>query len=247
MDILKLDRAGVLALDPKAVDYRLMPDEFIHIATALDAYWQYDYEAAQAGRVGQHALLKSGLHSDGFFVSRILLDPINIRYLMAQQMVSRLRRANIGMPTHVAGIPDGATLLGEAVADILGLPHIKLVKSKADGKISLAEHIPDDARLLLPEDFCTRATGFMETVVAVLNSNLCEIGATVLPVDPVILNRGGLTSVTVLSRSYSILPVVERRINDWEPAHCPLCAMGSTAVKPKVDDATWQRFTHSQD
>lgn len=247
IDILGLDRAGILALDLASVDHRLTPEEFIHIATVLDAYWQYNYEAATAGRVGQHALLKSGLHSDGFFVSRILLEPINIRYLMARQMVSCLRMADIGMPTHAAGIPDGATLLGEAVADILGVPHIKLVKSKTDGTISLAEHISEGSRLLLPEDFCTRATGFAETVVAVLNSNLCEVGATVLPVDLVILNRGGLTSVNVSDRQYQVRAVVDKRINDWEPDHCPLCTMGSTAIKPKVDDETWQRFIHSQD
>lgn len=247
VDILSLDRAGVLALDPASVNWRLTPEEFIHIATALDAYWQYDYEAAKAGRVGQHAKLKSLLHSDGFFVSRILLEPPNIRTLMAQQMVDRVRSAGVGMPTHVAGIPDGASLLGVAAANIFGVPHIELVKSKTDGTISLADRVPDDARLLLFEDFCTRATGFVEAVTAILNSNLCEVGATVMPVDPVILNRGGLESVMVKGRSYSILAVVERRISDWDPAHdCPLCAMGSTAIKPKVDDKTWQSFIHSQ-
>lgn len=247
-NILGLDRDGILSLAPASVSTRLTPVEFIHIATRLGAYWQYNYEAAGEGRVGQHALLKSGLHSDGFFVSKILLEPPNIRYLMAQQMISCLRMAEIGMPTHVAGIPKGATLLGEAVAELLGIPHIKLAKSEADGAIRLVEHVPDHAQLLLPEDFCTRATGFGESVQAVFNSNLCGVGATIMPVDPVILNRGGLTSVTVLGRPYVILAIIEKRIQDWDPAHhCPLCAMGSQAVKPKVDDPTWQRFIHSQD
>lgn len=247
IDNLVLDRNGILALDPAVVDRRLTIEEFIHIATKLDAYWQYNYDAAAAGRVGQHALLKSGLHSDGFFVSRILLKPVNIRMLMAQQMVDRVRSAGIDMPTHVAGIPDGASLLGEAVAGILGVPHITL--GKVDGKIVLQDVVPAEAQMFLVEDFCTRATGFIETVLAISTSPLYASSARILPADSVILNRGGLKTVTVPNHGdFPILSVVEQRINDWDPTqHCPLCAMGSEAVKPKVDDATWERFIHSQD
>ena len=37
------------------------------MAAMLGAFWSYDYEALKAGKPGMHALLKSGLHSEGLF------------------------------------------------------------------------------------------------------------------------------------------------------------------------------------
>ncbi len=245
IDILGLDRAGLLALEPKSVDRRLHSDEVIHMARTLGAFWSYRYDRTPE-QLGLHALLKSGLHSDGFFVSRILLAPENIRAIMAEQMVKRLSSAEIGPPTHVAGIPDGATLLGEAVAAFLGRPLIKL--EKEDGKIVLQSEVPPDAYLLLVEDFCTRGTGFAEAVEAVLASPFCSPRAMILRVNPVIINRGGLMVVTVADRGdFPVLSVVDQRIQDWTPAECPLCQAGSEAIKPKLTDENWQAIIHSQD
>lgn len=247
IDILSLDRDGILALDPNAVDRRLTAEELIHMAKQLDAFWAYNYEAAAAGRLGHHALLKSLLHSDGFFISRILLKPENVRRIMAMQMVMLLKASGLPLPTHVAGIPDGATELGEMVNEILGTKYVKL--EKIDGKIVLVDEVPADAILWLIEDFCTRGTGFAETVAAVLESAFYSPKAWVLPVNTVLLNRGGLKDVSVPGHgNFPVMAVVEHRINDWDSAKgCPLCDKGSTAMKPKVDDATWQMFIHSQD
>lgn len=245
IDILNLDRAGLLALDPATVDERLKPEEVLHMATELGAFWSYRYDR-MAARPGLHALLKSGLHSDGFFVSRILLASENIRRIMAEQMMKRLVVADIEWPTHVAGIPDGATLLGEAVARILGKPHLKL--EKVDGKIVLAEPVPARAQVLLAEDFCTRGTGFAEAVLAILNSPLRDPTADIVRINPVIINRGGLEAVSVEGHGdFPVLSVVSRRIQDWTAAECPLCQAGSEPIKPKMTDDNWSAIIHSQD
>lgn len=245
IDILKLDKPALLALDAKAVQERLRPDEVIHMATALGAFWSYRYDRASA-KPGLHALLKSGLHSDGFFVSRILLAPENIRRIMAEQMVKRLVVADIERPTHVAGIPDGATLLGVSVAEILGKPHLRL--EKVDGKIVLAEPIPAGAQVLLVEDFCTRGTGFAEAVLAIQTSPLRDPTANIVRINPVIINRGGLETVPVEGYGeFPVLSVVSRRIQDWTAADCPLCQIGSEPIKPKVTDENWAAIIHSQD
>ncbi len=244
-NILCLDRTGLLALDPSLVTERLRPEEVIHMATELGAFWSYRYDRAVTTR-GLHALLKSGLHSDGFFVSRILLAPENIRRIMAEQMVKRLVVADIERPTHVAGIPDGATLLGVAVAEILKKPHLKL--EKVDGKIVLAEPVSAGAQVLLVEDFCTRGTGFAEAVLAILNSPLRDPTANIVRINPVIINRGGLGAVTVEGHGeFPVLSVVNRRIQDWPADACPLCQAGSEPIKPKATDENWSAIIHSQD
>ncbi len=245
IDILRLDRAGILGLRPTDVDRRLRPEEILHLATVLGAFWTYHYDRALI-KPGLHASLKSGLHSDGFFVSRILLAAENIRRILAEQLVKRLVIADVERPTHVAGIPDGATQLGRAVAEILGKPHLTL--AKVDGKIRLMEPVPDRSQLLLIEDFCTRGTGFAEAVTAILESSFCPPTAQITRINPVIINRGGLEAVSVKRYGeFPVLSIVSRRIQDWTADECPLCRIGSEAIKPKATDENWLAITHSQD
>ena len=162
LKILDLDLNGLLQLQPTEITRLISPDEFIHIAKLLGAFWSYDYKAAREEyRVGMHALLKSGLHSDGFFVSKILLELWNIRNIIATQMVMRLRETKI-KPTHIVGVPDGATKLCEEIVSLTGLQTISL--KKIAGSICVTAPIESRISLLIVEDFCTRGTGFLETV-----------------------------------------------------------------------------------
>jgi len=245
MDIIKMDKTQLLSLLPESVQKFLSIEEFIWIAQTLGAFWKYDYEAAKKGRVGKHAVLKSGLHSDCFFVSRILLEPNNICRIMANQMAMTMK-AKFLKKNHiqlVAGIPDGATKLGEMVANILGVPHLKM--EKVDGKIKLIDEIPPDKNLLLAEDFCTQGTGFKETVGLIYKS---QSEAKIIPFDPVLLNRGGLAGFPVAGKVAYVYvsSVVDYRVNDWALEECPLCKMGSIAIKPKVSDESWIDITTSQ-
>lgn len=242
-DILRMGKEEILALDPAAVSRLLTADEVVGMATVLGAFWKYDYEAAELGRVGMHALLKSGRHSDGFFVSKILLGPENIRCILSQQLVMRLRDTNVPTPNYVAGVPDGATVLGTTVAEMLGAREARM--EKVDGRILLTTDIPEGATMLLVEDVCTRGTGFAEAVLQVRSR---QPSVKLLPYDPVILNRGGLQEIALEGiGTFRVLPVVERRIQDWDPTdYCPLCARGSTAIKPKATDENWLLLTTSQ-
>lgn len=246
MTIIGMTREELLPLDPSDVSRSLTAEEIIYIATTLGAFWTYDYVAAKVGRVGLHALLKSELHSDGFIVSRILLEPKNIRHIVARQstrqMVMKLNEARIKRPDYVVGVPDGATLLGREVADMLNASRAKMIK--VAGRLVLVTKIPDNATLLLVEDFCTRGTGFIE---AVLQIKSAQPRVKIVPYNPVIINRGGLKEIVVEGvGNFIILPVVERKIQDWNPNDCPLCALGSRAIKPKATDENWNLLVKSQ-
>ncbi len=241
-NITEMEREDLLGLAPADVDRTFTADEVVHIARTLGAFWTYDYGAADKGRVGMHALLKSGKHSDGFFVSRILLEPENIRHIMAEQIVMQLRAANISDIDYAAGVPDGATELGKVIIKLLGVTEAKFQKS--DGRIVLGTEIPNGARLLLVEDFCTRGTGFSEAVSDVKSKNP---SVNFVPYDPVIINRGGISAFSVDGVGcFTVLPVVTRRINDWNPNECILCYQGSKVIKPKATDEDWRRLTTSQ-
>ena len=241
--ILEMDKKELLILRAESVSHQLTANEVIHIATALGAFWKYDYAAARQGQVGKHALLKSGFHSDGFFVSKILLEPENIRHIMSYQIVIKLGIENVVVPDYVAGIPYGATALGSNVAKIIGV--YEAYMSKINDRIVLDTKIPSGATLLLVEDFCTRGTGFREAVLQIKNT---QPFVKILLYNPVIINRGGLKEIFVEGAgNFSVIPVVEQRIKGWNPIErCPLCDIGSVAIKPKITDENWRLLTTSQ-
>lgn len=245
MEILKMDRSRLMGLQVEDIQDFLTPEEVVHIAKTLGAFWTYDYQAAAEDRVGMHAILKSGLHSDGFFISRIILAVENIRRVISAQMVMLLRGVlgRSGVPDYVAGVPDGATLLGQDIAEMLDTATAEMRKD--DGRIVLVSQLDPGQSLLLVEDFCTRGTGFKEAVNEVRQA---QPQAKILPYNPVIINRGGMESVSVDSvGEFEVLPVVKWRIQDWDPKEgCPLCDKGSVPIKPKASDANWSAITNSQ-
>jgi len=237
-----MDRERILSLKPEDVNRLLTAEEIVHIAKALGAFWSYDHEALKGGKPGLHALLKSGLHSDGFFVSRILLSAENIRKIISEQMAMRIFELKEDvLPDYVAGVPNGANELGLELAELLGAEHARM--EKVGGKIKLVSHINPGDSILLVEDFCTRGTGFAEAVSAVKET--CP-EADIFKYDPVIINRGGLKVVSTEFGDFKILSVVDVRIQDWDPDSCELCRAGSVAIKPKESDQNWHELIESQ-
>jgi orotate phosphoribosyltransferase len=244
MEILGMGRHGLLALREEGINRFLTSEEVVHMAKTLGAFWTYDYEAAKQGRVGKHALLKSGLHSDGFFVSRILLDSENIRLIISAQIAMRLREVFrvSGVPDCITGVPDGATKIGEDVAGIFGAKNVKM--EKVDGRIVFVTPINPRESILLVEDFCTRGTGLTEAVGVVKEA---QPQARIFPYEPVIINRGGLKQIHIEGvGAFKVIPVVEWKVQDWDPKICPLCLKGSDPIKPKETDENWQKLITSQ-
>lgn len=220
----------------------LTEEEVVYIATTLGAFWAYNYQALKEGKPGLHAELKSGLHSDGFFNSKILLESWNMRVIMADQIAFHFKQLGTTKPDWVAGIPDGAKEIGKEVARILDAKEAEM--KKEDGRIALVSSIGADETLLLIEDFCTKGTGFKEAVRDILSK---QPQVKILPVEMVIINRGGLKEIVIEGvGGFKIVPVVEHQVQEWKPEDCPLCEKGSKPIKPKATDENWRLITTSQ-
>ncbi len=232
-------------------------EEFFHIARVTDAFWQYNYKkAAEEGVVGLHAKLKSGLHSDAFFVSRILLKERIIQEAFAEQMLLVLLKnivrhnaheKSLGqkiikkVPKWVAGIPDGATKLGKDLANLMRVKNAEVIKK--DGKIEVVTSIPKGEPLLLVEDFCTRGTGWKEAVSDIMKN---QPHVEMIPFALVALNRGNMKKIKTEKGDFEIISIVDHVISSWQADDCLLCKMGSVPIKPKETDKNWKMITTSQ-
>jgi orotate phosphoribosyltransferase len=243
--ILQMDRDEILALTPDDITRLLTSEELLHIAKILGAFWQYDYQAAKDGRLGLHAELKSGLHSDGFFVSRVFLAAPNILEIIADQLaiIARVEMAGCGvpLPDYVVGIPTGATTLGEKLAEILGVKPATM--EKVDGRIKITTELKSGNVIMIVEDVVTRGTATREAIASIFRQQPKTI---VMPWVVAIINRGGLRNVEVDASKFSIRAIADAQMNDWTPEECPLCKMGSPPIKPKATDKNWEEITHSQ-
>jgi orotate phosphoribosyltransferase len=253
LQIIGLTKEEILGLDPEKVNYLLTMKEILYVAEILGAYWKYDYQAAKEGRVGKHALLNSGLHSDGFIASRFFLKYPNIRKIMALQLAARFDLVlrivphptpfvEKTKPEWIAGIPNGATFLGKDLAELLGVKNAEM--KKQNGHIVLASPIAPGETPLLVEDVVTEGTGLKETVLEIFSK---QPKARIASYFLALINRGGLSEIKVESiGSFIIVPAIVCRMNDWEPSECPLCKLGSEPIKPKATNKNWRLITTSQ-
>lgn len=246
MDILQMRRDEILALNPDSITRLMTAEELLHIAKILEAFWQYDYEAAKNGHPGLHAELKSGQHSDGFFVSRIFLAAPNILEIVVHQLAiiarAEISRYGVPLPDYVVGIPTGATKLGEKLAEILGAKPARM--EKIDGHIEMVAELESGDSIMVVEDVVTRGTATREAIAAIFRQ---RPDAIVMPWIIAILNRGGLKTIGADASNFLIRAIADTPMNDWLPDQCLLCRKyGSRTIKPKSTNENWWEITHSQ-
>lgn len=216
IDITKLNKEEIVNLKPETVLRKITIEEFFHILETLNSLWLYSEGDLY------HAKLKSGLCSDGFInLKEVLKTYPNIRKIIAYQLQllirEKIKEGLLPFPYYVAGVPSAATELGNEVAVMLGAEIAHIVKDK-NGKIRFLTKIPKGKSVLLIEDICSKATGISETIRNAHSHNFANIKA-IIPFEFVILNRGGLSDFTVNGVKFEIIPVFEKRINEYVTLH----------------------------
>lgn len=207
-------------------------DQWIDQYRLKEALWIHNGDPRQP-----HALLTSGNHSSGFFNSRPVIGDI----LMLRDAVSDLFEVFISQGGEVSdvqmvvGPQTGATEMAHLSAQLIHsltrrhCMSASPAKRQGNGWKFMAfndaeSSLVSNKSVLLCEDVLTTGSSVKMTVSAIKDS-----GGVVLPYILVLVNRSGFSEVD----GRKIVALIDHPMPIWTPEQCPLCKVGSDAVRPK--------------
>ena len=166
-----------------------------------------------------HFLLSSGLHSDTYLQSALVMQyPV-----IAEQIIIELVKKLYDLQF--------TTVVSPAIGGIrFGYELARLLKKKAiftervEGKMTLRRgfSLSPDELVLIAEDVVTTGKSTRECIDAVLGT-----GAKVVGVTSLIDRSGGLAKF-----DFPFTPLVKIDVKTYSPEECPLCKSGIEVVKP---------------
>ncbi len=196
-----------------------------------------------------HAELASGKHSNGVFNSRIVITDEELMWEAASDLLQIYLSQGGDLPRFlwVIGPQTGATKLAEVLAlnaewvlrdTVLWASPAKhehegekfFVFSKSDSMLIHGHPV------LLCEDVITTG-GSVGLVVRAL-ADIGVSSATTRPFVLMLVNRSGLRSVM----GKKIISLIDHPMPTWTPDECPLCKLGSEALRQPKNPANWARL-----
>ena len=166
-----------------------------------------------------HFRLSSGLHSNGYLQSALVLQHPRHAETLGQALAALVAPHK---PTAVLSPALGGIVIGHEVARALGVRAV--FAERQDGALQLRRGFTLGAgdTLVVIEDVVTTGGSTVETI-EVAKAH----GAAVAAAGSIIDRSGGKSQLPV---PYHAL--VSLSLPTWSEAECPLCKQGSTAVKP---------------
>lgn len=194
------------------------------------AIWIHDGKPARP-----HALLTSGLHSDGFVNCTLVTQHATL----LQRIVSAPDGLAPKLPKEkvdwVIGSAYGAVTLAYAVGLQL---HARSGFTEKDGegmKLSRFEISPTD-KVLVVEDTISTGGSTLKTIEGIQKAGVPA--GNILPYIICLVNRSGSDALA----GRELRPLIKTDIHTWKAEECPLCKSGSQAVRPK---SHWKDLTAS--
>jgi len=180
-----------------------------------------------------HALLTSGLHSDGYVnCTHVVQRPALVRgILTAHDGLQPHLPSGDDKPDWVVGSAMGAITFAFAAAEQLGAKAGYTEKSKGEMKLSRFV-LQDGVRVLVVEDVISTGGSTLKTIEALRRTGSVRI----LPYVICLVNRSGKDHLG----EFEIRSLLTPSIHSWEPDECPLCQKGSQALRPKEN---WKELT----
>ena len=153
-----------------------------------------------------------------------------------------LRKAGLGRIHGVFGSPYSSILLAGDVGRLLEVKTYVPEKDPSDpaGKRMLFkpdDPAPEGSVLLQIEELVTTFDSGEATKQAIIAGNPYPV--TFAPQVGVLVHRPAKI-VRELPDGRTIVPFIERQVDAWDPADCPLCKQGSLAISPKTH---WAELT----
>lgn len=166
-----------------------------------------------------HFLLSSGLHSDRYLQSALVLQQPDTATKLCAELASRFRDVRIEV---VIAPALGGVFVSHETARALGVR--ALFAERVLGELTLRRGftIRQGERTLVVEDVITTGKSTRETIEVVNRS-----GGVVVAAGALVDRSGGRAALGVPYQSLVTLDVPT-----YEPDACPMCKAGSTPVKP---------------
>jgi orotate phosphoribosyltransferase len=202
-----------------------------------DALWIHN------GSDRPHAILTSGLHSNIFFNSKLVISDDDILSKAAVDLMSKLSEHTLQTVTMVVGPATGATKLAQFLSEMISKQTNRKVdwaspdKSGNDTNKSMVFKPEDLLRVkgqsvLLCEDVVTTGGSADLTAKALRMAGTKKI----FPIVACLVNRSGNDHVC----ARQIVSLIEISVQTWKEEDCPLCKQGSEAIRPKDN---WAKLT----
>jgi orotate phosphoribosyltransferase len=168
-----------------------------------------------------HFLLSSGLHSDTYFQSALILQYPKEAEKLARALAKQITEKGIKADAVVSPAM-GGVIIGHEVARALGVRAI--FTERVDGKVSLRRgfSINKNENVIVAEDVITTGLSTKEVI-----DSIAPKGANVAAVVSLVDRSAGKVDFGV--PRFSLLSL---EVKSYKAEECPLCKDGSTAVKP---------------
>ena len=174
----------------------------------------------QAGALLEgHFKLSSGLHSDRYLQSALVLQHPDFAERMGRALAARLEHLQ---PTVILSPALGGIVIGQEVGRALQVRSI--FAERQDGKLTLRRGFtlsPAD-RVVVVEDVITTGLSTRETIDAAQAAGAQVLGAAS------IIDRGS----DAARLNVPLQALVRMEVPAYQPESCPLCAAGQPVVKP---------------
>ncbi len=170
-----------------------------------------------------HFKFSSGLHGEVYVQCALLLKEPDLTGKICAALADHFRKEQ---PEIVVGPAMGGVIAAYETARQLGVPGI--FAERENGKMTLRRNfsVKPGQRVLVVEDVITTG-GSSQEVVDMLESR----GAVVIGVGSIVDRSNGTAKLSV--PFYSLLKI---KVNNYDPAECPLCKAGRPLYRPGSRD-----------
>jgi orotate phosphoribosyltransferase len=166
-----------------------------------------------------HFLLSSGLHSEQYLQSALVLQQPDIATRLCEALAGRFKDLKIEV---VIAPALGGVFVSHETARALGVR--ALFAERVGGELTLRRGftIRPGERVLVVEDVITTGKSTKETIDVVK-----KVGGIVIAAGSLVDRSGGAADLGVPYKS-----LVTLNVPAYTPESCPLCKAGSTPIKP---------------
>jgi orotate phosphoribosyltransferase len=166
-----------------------------------------------------HFRLSSGLHSDRYLQSALVLQYPEFATALGRALAERVRHFQ---PTVVMSPALGGIVIGQEVGRALGVRAIFAERQEKTLLLRRGFSLEASDRVLIVEDVITTGGSTRETAVVAEAAGALVAGAAA------IIDRGSDPARLALP----LQALVRLEVPTYQPDSCPLCAKGIPVVKP---------------